>query len=388
VKVTKIKVHPLAVYWDDLFGGRQNVPPYLLRPSANFTAEDRPRLGQLSTLVVIETDEGVTGIGESWGLPDPQVATTLINRLLAPCILGQNPLAIEHLWESMVDRVLNGFHRAFLMEAISGIDIALWDIKGKILNLPVHQILGGPFRQRIKTYASPVPFMPPDAAAEKAREFVAKGFQAMKIKVGADQQRDIAVVAAVRDAVGANIMLVADANCGCTVPEAIQLGRRLTDYGVAWLEEPLPVQDRSGLARVREALDIAVVAGENEHTARGVLELLQHAAVDAVQINITRVGGITGALRIAHLAHAYGIPIAPHGVGSAIGLAATLQYLASIPNFMIYEYNQLLNPLRDNLLAEPFGFEDGALLVPQEAGLGVTLAPNVLAKYALKQENS
>jgi D-arabinonate dehydratase/D-galactarolactone cycloisomerase len=382
MKITDVRIKNLVVEWADLFGDISKVPYYLLHPSANFSGENPPRLGQFSTLIFIDTDEGLTGIGESWGLPDPRVVGSIIENMLKPLLVGKDPLAIEQIWQKMYGSMQNGHLRGTLLEAMSGIDIALWDIKGKYLNLPVYRLLGGPVRERIETYASPVPFVPPREAAEKALEFTGKGFKTIKLKIGAGIKKDLEGIKAVREAVGPEIGIVTDANCGFTVPDAISLGRRLPEYDVKWLEEPVSVEDKAGLAEVRRAVDVAVVAGENEHTVFGILDLLQLRAVDAVQVNITRCGGITGARKIAELAGAFKIPMAPHGVGSAVGVTATLHLLSAVQNCMIYEYNQLLNPLRDDLLTEPLDFREGYLHAPEKPGLGIELKKDLIKKYA------
>ncbi len=230
-----------------------------------------------------------------------------------------------------------------------------------------------------------MPFLPPEPAVAKAQEFIDKGFRSIKLKIGRGFAADLEMVAAVREAIGSEIRMVTDANCGLTIPHAIQLGKALAEFGIEWLEEPLPVPDRSGLAEVRQALDIAVVAGENEHHTVGIRQLLEARAVDAVQINVTRAGGITGAMRIAQLANAHGAPLAPHGVGSAVGMAAILHVLGAIPNAWIYEYNQLLNPLRDDLLADPIPFRDGYLEIPTGPGLGVVLQDGAFERYKLRR---
>lgn len=384
MKITRVEVRPMAVYWADIFGGEDKVPESFWRPSANFMGVRR-REGQFSTFVIVETDEGVSGIGEGWGLPDPLVSATIAERLLAPVLIGQDPFAIDYLWDTMYESIYTGLPRPYVLEAMSAIDIALWDLKGKALGLPIVRLLGGPHRSRVETYASPVPFLPPAPAVAKAQEFIAKGFRSIKLKIGRSPAADLAMVAAVREAVGPDILIVTDANCGMTVPQAIQMGKALAEYGVEWLEEPLAVTDRAGLAEVRHAVDIAVVTGENEHHTDGILALLQARATDAVQINVTRTGGITGARRIAQLAHSYGVPLAPHGVGSAIGVAATLHLMGAIPNAWIYEYNQLLNPLRDDLLAQPLPFADGYLEIPTGPGLGITLQDGVFERYKLRR---
>ena len=384
MKITNIRINNLVAKWADLFGDISKVPDSLLHPSANFSGENPPRLGQFSTLIFIETDEGITGVGEAWGLPDPRIVGSIIENMLKPILLGRDPLAIESLWQKMYASMQNSHMRGTLLEAISGIDIALWDIKGKYLNSPVYSLLGGPVRKKIETYASPVPFLQPSKAAEKALEFTEKGFKTIKLKIGAGIKHDISIVKAVRDATGPEVGIVTDANCGYTVPEAITVGRKLSEYDVLWLEEPVSVENKVGLAEVRSALDLAVVAGENEHTITGILELLQLRAIDAVQVNITRCGGITGTKKIAELANAFSIPIAPHGVGSAVGITATLQLLRATQNFMIYEYNQLLNPLRDELLTEPLNFSDGYLFTSEEAGLGLELNKDTINRFKIE----
>src|SRR5688572_23404179 len=183
MKITRVEVRPMAVYWADIFGGEEKVPDSFWRPSANFMGVRR-REGQFSTFVVVETDEGVSGLGEAWGLPDPLVSATIAERLLAPLLIGQDPFAIDYIWEQMAHSVMqNALPRPFVLEAMSGIDIALWDLKGKALGLPVTSLLGGPHRSRIETYASPVPFLPPEPAAAKAQEFIDKGFRSIKLKI-------------------------------------------------------------------------------------------------------------------------------------------------------------------------------------------------------------
>ena len=385
MKISNIRIKNLAVQWEKLFGDQSKIPDYLLHPSANFSGDNPPRIGQFSTLIFIDTDEGITGVGEAWSLPAPRIVGSIIENMLKPLLIGKDPLAIEQIWQKMYGSMQNSYLRGTLLEAMSGIDIALWDIKGKYLGLPIFRLLGGPIRQKIETYASPVPFMPPLEAAEKALEFKKKGFKTIKVKIGSGFKIDLERIKAVRDAVGTEIGIVTDANCGLTIPDAINLGLRLREYEVKWLEEPVSVEDRAGLAEVRRVVNIAVVAGENEHTVFGILELLHLRAIDAIQVNITRCGGITGARKISEVAEAFKIPMAPHGVGSAIGIVATLHLLSSIPNFLIYEYNQLLNPLRDDLLTKPLFFKDGSLYVPENPGLGIELNEEVISKFDMEK---
>lgn len=271
-----------------------------------------------------------------------------------------------------------------MLEAIAGVDTALWDIKGKAFGAPVHQLLGGAFRNQIPVYASPVPFMP--TPEESAREVVAlagRGFRVIKLKVGRGIEADLARVAGVRGAIGAGVGLMLDINCAYDARTALVLARELLPYDIAWIEEPVPPKDLEGLVEVHRRANLPVVTGESLFTAFAMRDILVRGATDAVQPNVAKAGGITECARIGELARVFGVKIAPHGVDSGVGIAAALQWCAAAPNFLIYEANQLLNPLREAVIKEPLVLQDGCLPVPDGPGLGVTLDDEAIAEYVV-----
>jgi D-arabinonate dehydratase/D-galactarolactone cycloisomerase len=223
----------------------------------------------------------------------------------------------------------------------------------------------------------------PGESAAHARAFVEEGFSAVKLKVGRGVAVDVAHLTAVREAVGPAIRIMLDANCGFDVRTALELAAAAAPYNPYWLEEPLPPEDFEGLAFLRRHAGVRIATGECEHSAFGVRDLLVRQAVDVVQPNIARAGGITEAWRIGTLAHLFGIPVAPHGVGSAVAIAAALHWMAAMPNLLIYEYNRFLNPIREEILEQPLGFRDGCLLVPEGPGLGIALDPKSVERYCV-----
>lgn len=381
--INSVEVRHLEASFEELYNGVENVPQWLLHPAASHATY--PRQGQYATLVRITTVDGIVGVGEAYGLPRPEITATIIDQLLRPALLGRDAMASEALWEEMYGAQKRGGHtKGFYVEALSGVDMALWDLRGKAANLPVHRLLGGPIREWIPCYASPVPFLPtPADSAARALSFVRQGFDRIKIKLGRGVEIDADHVRAVREAVGSGVELMADANCAYRVDGAIRLGLRLAELGVTWFEEPLETDDLDGLAEVRARLPMAIVNGETEFTKYGVREALTRRAVDVIMPNLARAGGITEARRIAALADAFHVEVSPHGVGSGVNLAAALQFCAATPNVRLYEYNQLPNPLRTALVNEVPEFRNGAVRVPNAPGLGITLDDNAIEDYTV-----
>lgn len=381
--ITDVRAKSLSLFYKELYGSADAIPRHVLFPIPH--AQVRPRDGAFATLVQITDDQGNTGIGEAVATMDPQINAEIVERLLKPILLGANPLDTEVLWQRMYHlNRLNGNSRGFMMEAISGVDIALWDLAGKILNLPVYQLLGGAFRTRIKTYASPVPIMDTVAdAVRMAERFVEDGFSAIKVKIGYPSiQTDVEVVKAIRQEVGSDTEIMLDANGAYDAFTALTVERRLADYNIYWLEEPLPPEDADAYLALKRSVVTPLAAGECESAAYNYREWIDKRAVDVLQPNLSRVGGLTAARRISALADAHRIPISTHGVGAAVFLAATLHLCAAIPNFLIAEYNRRLNPLRDDMALEGFKLVDGHLEVPTGAGLGITLNPEFLERYS------
>jgi D-arabinonate dehydratase/D-galactarolactone cycloisomerase len=372
MKIASIEAIPLAATFEQIYGGIDRVPRHLLFPSANFANVGAPRTGQYTCLVRIETDDGLVGVGEAYGLRDPRVSAAIVEHVLAPALIGCDPLRTEALWQAMF--AIGAFHtEGYHTQAVAGVDIALWDLKGKALGQPISVLLGGPIRESLWCYASPVTLCDPDIARERAREFLDTGFRAVKVKVGGALADDVDRVAAVREVIGPGLPLLLDVNAALDARSAIALARAVVRYDCYWLEEPVPPEDLAGMAHVRRSVNLPIATGEQSSSIYTFRDHLRAEAADIFMPNVTKAGGISECQRIATLAHAENLKMAPHGVGSGVGLAATLQWCAAMPNFLIYEYNQLLNPLRHDILKTPIVFEDGYLQVPTGPGLGVDL---------------
>jgi D-galactarolactone cycloisomerase len=383
------KVEPISLY----VPLKEKIEAPISVPHAS-TLADVIFSGYRATLVRVETEEGISGVGECMVRLAP-TATRDIIRDLVPMLVGRDVLDREAIWELMYGTMMNrGHSRGFYTEAISGIDIALWDCAAKTLDVPLYTLLGGRHHEKLKAYASSLRFRQMDVVIAQAQDFKKRGFQAMKIKIGrnlAKPDLDIAFVRAIREAVGDDIQLMVDANCayGEDVATALYVGRAMQDLDIFWFEEPLSPDNIDGNAQLAAALDIRIALGEADFMAYGVREFLARKAVDIFQPNISRTGGITEARKIAALLQAHHIPYAPHtGSCSAVCLAATLQFAVALPNFLTFEYMQSdwskaqPNPLRHNLLKRPVEvYEDGHMIIQERPGIGVELNEDVLDNW-------
>lgn len=345
-----------------------------------------------SCIVEIETADGITGWGECYG--PSAVAKAFIDTQFAPRILGRDAFDVEVIWEDLYNRIKDYGSSGMSISALSGIDIALWDIIGKATNRPIHKLIGGAHRTEVTAYATGLYFIDTnrliEEAVEEAQEFVEQGFQAVKMKIGlGDPKFDLKRVAAVRDAIGPQTRLMVDANHCFTVPQAIRLGRELEKLDVEWFEEPISPEDVDGYVEVTRALDMAVAGGENEFTRWGFRDLVVRKAMDIVQPDVCAAGGISECRKIATLAAAHGVECVPHAWGSAIGLAATLHFLAALPDQPpsyrpmppMLEFEQCENPFRDHLSREPIVQKNGKVQVPAGAGLGIDIDRSILDRY-------
>jgi len=383
-RITRVRACPLFASFASAFGAAQNVPAELLAPSSQF--QFIPRLGQYSTLVLIETEDGHVGLGECYGLPHPMASAVLVANLAAPLLVGVDLSQVGSVLQRLRDYcVAQGNSRGPAMEMLSGLDIALFDLRAKLAGLPLHALLGRETAAPVKTYASPVPLCEtPEMSVEAALGFVKSGFDALKLKIGREPRRDIEHLEAVRAAVGPDVMLMVDANCAYDLKQAAMLAPKLADFNVAWFEEPLRSDDPDDYLALRRCSSVPIAAGEGEFTAERLTEFLRRGALDIVQPNVTRAGGVSGLLAIAQLCHKYGARFSPHGVGSAIGVAAALHVCVAAPEaFDSYEANCLVNALRNQLTVESLAIEDGWYQVPPGPGLGVSLRAGVLERYGM-----
>jgi len=381
MKIIEIHAIPLSATWERVLGGAEKVPPELRRPAAHF--QGVPRTGQFSTVVTVTAENGTKGIGEAWGLPVPGVTAMLINDLIAPLLRGRAVEEHAELWSMLADYMVRlGHSRGCMMEALSGIDLALWDLRARLAARPLNQLLGKPLRNRIEVYASPVLFeKTPEASARAAVAFCRRGFRGIKIKAGRGVDIDASHLSAIRREVGADISLMVDVNGGYDADTAIKLAGKIESLNIAWIEEPVPPEQLRAMSRVRKESPIPIAAGENEFSLQSFTNLLEQEAVDIVQPNVTRAGGITGTLQIAERAREYGVSVSLHGVGSGLMQCASLHAMSVLPDAGLFELNQFPNPLRESLVSPAPVFEDGSLMVPGGAGLGCELDHATLNRY-------
>jgi L-alanine-DL-glutamate epimerase-like enolase superfamily enzyme len=326
-------------------------------------------------LVRVTTDEGLVGWGECFAYGAPLAVANIVDEALAPLVTGEDPLAIEALTRRMHQALMIWGRRGLAMFAVSGVELALWDVAGKVRGVPVWMLLGGRVQTELTGYASLLRYDRPVDVARAASAAVAQGYTAIKL-----HQVDLASVAAARDAVGRDVALMLDTNCPWTVEEAIRMGRALERFELRWLEEPVwPPEDYRGLARVRAALSTPIAAGENDATVFGAAALIDAGAADIVQPSVTKVGGLGEMKKIAAVAAAHGVSLVPHSYYFGPGLAATLHFATSTPDIPYVEMPP--GRLERPLTREPIEADRGSVRAPERPGLGADPDPDVLARY-------
>jgi L-alanine-DL-glutamate epimerase-like enolase superfamily enzyme len=334
-------------------------------------------------IVRLTTDDGLVGIGESLVRTAPRVTQLLVEETLAPILLGKDPLDAAGLWWEMFSAMrTRGHTKGHFVEAISGVDMALWDIIGKALGLPLYRALHGFGRRELPAYGSSI-FMGETAEMEaQARRLLDKGYDALKIKIGMGVERDVAAVAAIRAMVGPAVRLMVDANSVYDAQTAIRLGRRLEPYDLEWFEEPVPPYDLRGYQQVKAGQPIPIAAGEGEFTLYGFRDLLATGAVDIVQPDAGRMGGFTEGMRIAALIQAENKRFAPHtGMCSAVNIVAGMHYAAAAPGFLTFEFMELDHPLIDIFREDLPRPVRGRIEMPETPGLGVELDPKKIERW-------
>ena len=350
-----------------------------------------------ATLVEVTTDEGIVGWGEALcqGLQPPEIAAAAIRDALAPLVMGADPLEPEVLWHRLYHYTRDYGQKGALIGAISALDIALWDIAGKARREPVARLLGGMFRRRVQAYATGFYRIrgQGEAArlAQEAEQHLSRGFTAFKVKLGFGIDDDLAVMRAVREVAGKNEAMI-DVNHAYGVADAIRLGKELEDAGwrLRWYEEPVVQEDLEGYAEVRRALSTPIAGGENEYTAFGFRSLFAARALDIAQPDLCIAGGFTACRHIVALAHAHGVQVNPHVWASAVGQAASLQFIASIPvanhslfpSDILLEFDTSSHPFRELLTDTPLRQRDGWVEIPAKPGLGIEVNREVLEKYS------
>lgn len=344
-------------------------------------------------LVQVYTDEGVMGIGECSPM-NTNVVAHFVNTALKPIIMGENPLEIDKLWNKMTHRTYKLGVQGTQPEAIAGVDIALWDILGKVAGLPIHTLLGGCYRDKVLMYASigGGAGMTPGDMVKTVEGYLGKGFKAIKIRMDwgvarqdIDPAKDLEMFRQVKKVTGDDIPLSFDANNGYSVSTAIQQGRKFEELGIYHFEEPIAQYDYQGMSEVADALDVPISAGEHEYTRWQFRDLIQQAKVDIIQPDVVKCAGISEMRKIAVLGSVYNKHFLPHQTQPTIGTAANLHVCSSIQNATRPQEYTGQSPQLDDLFKEPLVFEDGYIHVPQKPGLGLELDEEKLRKLIESQ---
>lgn len=340
-------------------------------------------------LLVVEvvTADGVVGFGEGLCRRAAAGYARLVDEALTPRLIGRDPADRRTLWKAM-RAALSGRPGGQLVEAISAVDIALWDIAGKRAGLPVHKLLGGIGRTEVAAYASSINWLDDATVEAEVAAAVKAGFREIKVKLGHPLKDAIARAKLVRKLAGDDIALYVDANWAYDVDDAMIVGRALADLGYGFFEEPIAPHDREGYRRLAQHLPIRLAAGESDYVASEALTMLQDRSLGLIQPDVTRSGGITETWRIAELAAAFNTAYAPHvGWSGAICVAASLQLAAAAESFRTFECMVYENPLRDAfthpIVGEGSQLVAGKLAVPQGPGLGIEIDRDALARFRI-----
>ncbi len=380
-KITSVDIHVIKSYLEKPFAYSQG---WVDKRSA--------------TLVEIKTNNDLSGWGEAFcqGMEPPEISAAVIKNSLEKLLIGEDPLNIEKLWYKMYNSTRDFGRKGSVMSAISAIDIALWDISGKYYNKPIHQLLGGKFREKIKPYATGFYRIKgqneSSRLVDEALMHYENGFDHMKIKLGFGVQDDIKCMEKISNSLSSkNCTLMIDTNHAYGITEAIQLGLAFDHLKLRWYEEPIVPEDINGYAEIRSKIKTPIAGGENEHSLYGFKALFEKNALDIAQPDIGSCGGISAARHISILAQAFGVEVNPHVWGSAIAQSASLQVIASLPftNYSLFpkepilEFDQSDHPFRKYLLKTPIQIKNGYVDISDKPGLGIEVNEDIIQKYKI-----
>ncbi len=347
--------------------------------------------GSQDTLVVkVQTDAGVTGVGEVDS--SPSVAKAIVDapmshkicRGLAECVKGQDPFEIDRLVHRMYEGTIFFGRHGAVIQAMSGVEIALWDIVGKATGKPVYQLLGGGFRKRFRAYASILFGDTPAQTEAIGRQLAGQGYRAVKFgwgPMGQSEDSDLAHVRAARQGLGPSVELMVDAGLCWDTATAVRRARQFEPFGLTWLEEPLHPDNLQGYARLSAQSPIRIAAGEEVCDVAEFRTLMDVGGIDVVQVDVTRVGGLARSKRIGWDSYERHRLCVNHSYKTGINLAASLHFLAALPNTLYLEYCVEQGDLRKHLTNQTFPVIDGEVAVPEEPGLGIDLNDEIVNKY-------
>ena len=336
---------------------------------------------RVTSLVLIQVDNGDTGIGAAYSHPD--LVRTIVEGNLRAHLIGQDPSDVEGIWDKLYGLTRWYGRKGAAISAISGIDIALWDLRGKAARTPVWRLLGG-VRGVAQAYASGLFWH--DDLRELEREVARHrqgGFRRVKMRLGRSWDYDTEALAAAVRGVGRDGKVHVDGSHRYADETAVRFGALLADAGAAWFEEPFPPEDIDRYVNLRRRLKVPLAAGENEFGVQGFRELLRAGAIDIVQADACRTGGITEVVRIAKLAADLHLQVAPHTWSDAVAVVANAHIVASLANGLTVEVDQTGNPFIEELLTEPLKIRDGVLHLSDAPGLGISLDPATLKRLTV-----
>lgn len=353
-------------------------------------------------LVEVQTDDGITGWGECFGPGNVALANKgIVEKVIQPMVLGDDPLDRDVIWHKVYNLLRDHGQKGMPMQALSGVDIALWDIAGKVAGLPLHKLIGGAHRDRVRAYGYGMMLKRESVAdhvvrfRDEAAAILDMGFTATKMKVGLGPRDDVRLCQAVAAAVGDRGLFMVDANHCYTTSDAFHVGRALEELGAYWFEEPVAPEDLDGYRELRAGLKVNISGGEAEFNRWGWRQILENRGLDIAQPEVCALGGVSEYLRVLALCHAHFTPVINHVWGSAIAVATNLHLLAAMPPLPgglnpwepMLEFDTTENRFRDDLLTEPLNIQaqvaagDGTVAVPTGPGLGVTPDRDFLKHY-------
>ncbi len=350
--------------------------------------------GYRTVITKITSEDGTHGFGESMVRLAPEAVVSIIHSL-KPLLVGRDIFDVGVIWEQMFATMANRGHtQGYLIEAMSGIDIAIWDLIGRTLHKPIFALLGGEYNKRLPCYASSIRIGDRERAVPLALDLVAQGFKAIKVKIGEnplDPSKDLELIGNLRAALGPFIKIMVDANCAFDTFTALQLAQELEKFHIYWFEEPIASDDLDGHLLLSSKSKIPIAAGESIFTRYGFRDFISKKAVSIIQPEICKTGGFTECLKIAAMSSAFHIPYAPHmgSILSAIGTAAAIHLSTALPNFLIYEYQccywerDKMNPFR-LIAGEPAEkVKEGHVEILQGPGLGIKIDEAKIFKYRI-----
>jgi L-rhamnonate dehydratase len=343
-------------------------------------------------IITVETDEGITGYGEVD--TSPVVGKAVIDAYMShgtcyglrEVVIGSDPFDYEQIWTSMWAKTYYYGRTGPAMHVMSGIDMAIWDIMGKATNKPVHKLLGGSYTDKVRAYASALMPGTVEEVKKMTEQYVSQGYTAIKFgwgPLGYDVHFDIELIRTARKAAGDNVEIMVDIGKRYRLKQSIYVAKALEQLNIYWLEEPLPAEDYIGYKRLTESTTLRIATGEEESGRLAFSRLINETHVDVVQPDISRCGGLSEAKKIATLTADHNILCIPHAFKTGMLIAASIHFIAAIPNAPFLEFSVTESAIRKQLLTKPFVQKNGFVDVPTGPGLGIEINPEVLKKYGL-----